>query len=274
MEVKVSIDKLTILGDICTDKFEPIINNNRYGFIEGSGLAKHPYDRNFYMADGSLLQYSKTSGMRALRYEFNPNKINDDKEKIHSRSVAECIATMKYPKLSRVDIAIDLFDINISDYEIYHEAVKTNEWRDRSKRLETLYIGAPNSDIRFRIYNKAKERETVDERSWWRIEVQLRDELAMLPMMNINPFQKLSISKSSVQQIEDIRVRSMLYYLEQFPNEWANISKKSKERYKKILNTLPSKEDLKIADLYQREQQRITNEIKQWLKIAERNNVV
>ena len=273
MDTKVSIDKITILGDM-SDKFETIINNNRYGFIEGSGLAKHPYDRNFYMADGSLLQYTKTSGMKALRYEFNPNKINDDKEKIHSRSVAECIATMKYPKLSRVDIAIDLFDINIADYEINHESVKTNIWRDRSKRLETLYIGAPNSDIRFRIYNKAKEREMDDNRLWWRIEVQLRDEFATLPLIGFNPFEKILISKSSIQQIEDIRIRSMLYYLEQFPEEWTNVSHRSKIRYKKILNTLPSKEEIQLADTYRSEQQRIINELSEWLKIAERNNVI
>lgn len=273
MDTKISIDKITILGDT-SDKFETIINNNQYGFIEGSGLAKHPYDRNFYMADGSLLQYAKTSGMKALRYEFNPNKINDDKEKIHSRSVAECIATMKYPKLSRVDIAIDLFDVNIADYEIHHDSVKTNEWRDRSRRLETLYVGAPNSDMRFRIYNKAKEQQMDDGRIWWRIEAQLRDEFATLLLIGFNPFEKLSISQSQLKQIDDIRVRSMLYYLEQFPEEWSNINRTSKERYKKILNTLTSKEEIKLAAMYQHEQQRISYELSEWLKIAERNNVI
>jgi len=274
LKSKVSIDKIVILGDEVKEKFEQVINNNNFGFIEGSGMAKHPYDRNYYMIDGSVLQYSKVANMRALRYEFNPNKINtSDKEKTHRRAINDCISTMKYPKLSRIDIAIDLYDFNLSEYDIVHDSVKTCVWKDRSGRVETYYIGAPNSDIRFRIYNKAKEQK-IEDKNWWRVEVQLRDEFAVGPLINVNPFKLVKFVKPAIRNVEDMNTRAMLFYLEKNPSDWENISKNTKTKYKKILNTLPSEKEINIAEIFEESAERIQKELRNWLYIAEKNNVI
>jgi hypothetical protein len=273
-KAKVTIDKLVILGDEVKHSFEQTINNNNFGFIEGSGMAKHPYDRNFYMTDGSVLQHSKVANMKALRYEFNPNNINtNDKENTHLRAVYECINTMKYPKISRIDVAIDLYDFNLSEYNIIHESVKTCEWKDRGGRIETYYIGAPNSDIRFRIYNKAKEQK-IDDLNWWRVEVQLRDELAKFILSGGNPFELINFVKPAIRNVKDMSTRAMLFYLEHNPTEWENLSKPTKIKYKKILNTLPSDKEINLADLYNDSADKIKADLKKWLYIAEKNNVI
>jgi DNA relaxase NicK len=42
----------------------------------------------------------------------------------------------------------------------------------------TVYHGSPRSDVRFRIYDKAKERGYTDGRHWVRFEIQVRDDNA------------------------------------------------------------------------------------------------
>src|SRR5699024_7910432 len=142
MNVTVSIDRLTIIGDIVKERFEETIKNNHYGFIVRKGIAKYPYHSNFYMTDGSILQWTDVHTHRALRYDFNPNKIiKDKKENIHRRSVFDIIKTMKYPEFSRIDIAIDIRNVDLSQYQvIFDKSFKRNYWENGSRRLETLYL--------------------------------------------------------------------------------------------------------------------------------------
>jgi len=273
LKSKVSIDRLTILGDEVKERFEQLINNNNFGFIEGTGFAKFPYDKTYYMIDGSVLQYSKNQKTRALRYEFNPNNINpNETEKTHRRAVEGCISTMKYPDLSRIDISIDLYDVDLSEYEIRHESVKTVCYKSGAGKLETYYIGAPDSNLRFRIYDKAKEQK-IEGKNWWRVEVQMRGEVCGW-IKQVNPFEQVKFVKPMLNSVEDIRTKAMLFYLQQNPNEWGKISKNIRSKYKKILNTLPSEKEINVADLYEKSADKIIKELNEWLYFAKRNNVI
>ena len=270
----VSIDRLTILGDEVKDRFEQMINNNNFGFVERSSFAKFPYDKKYHMTDGSVLEHSKNQRNKAIRYDFNPNNINDgDKEKTHRRAINDCISTMKYPKLSRVDISIDLYDIDLSDYEIRHESVKTIYYKSGAGKLETLYIGASESDLRYRIYNKAEE-QGIKDKKWWRVEVQLRRELTEAVFLNANPFELVKFVKPILNSVEDMPTRAMLFYLQENPDQWTSLSKPTRLKYKKILSTLQSEKEINVAEIYENSAERIQKELKQWLYIAQKNNVI
>lgn len=271
--VKVSVDRLTILG-ADSGSFGETINNNNFGFIEGSSIAPHPYKRQFYMTDGSLLQYTDNKEMNALRYDFNPNNVNNhDSERTHQRAVADIIRTMKYPKISRVDIAIDLKDVDLGCYTFTDNVGrKSNSWVDSSNRLETLYVGAPNANLRLRIYNKAKEQK--QEGVWWRIEAQIRNEWCEAVLKGANPFEGISIGKPSWKQIENVQERAMVKLLLDYPDTMSELSRHTKTKYKKMLTSLPTDEHLDAVPIYENNRKEVMKTINFWTMFAGRNNVI
>lgn len=276
MEYGVSLDKLTILGDDC-GRFEETINNNHFGFIEGDSVAAHPYKRNYYMQDGSLLQWTDNRSHRALRYEFNPNKITTlDKERTHRRAVVDIIRTMKYPEPSRIDIAIDIHGVDLGNYSFIDlHSRKKNYWVDGIDRLETLYIGASKSDLRVRIYDKAREQETEGEGSWWRMEAQVRGEFVKSVLeRGLNPFHGIRVAKLGWKQIENIQERAMVKLLLEDPLTIGELSKHTRRKYKKILASLPTTEEINVAGIYEDNRQKIRKDIDYWLDFANRNNVI
>ena len=169
MVENVSIDNLTIVADD-SGRFASLANDPLFSFIERWSPASFPYDKSFYCEDGSIIQYTKREETRALRYEFNPNKIETEDQQ---KNVERILGTMKYPEVSRVDVAFDIKGVDISQYYVLDlVGRKSNVFRDGGGKLETHYIGAPHAPLRIRIYNKAVEQGVKGH--WWRIEAQLR----------------------------------------------------------------------------------------------------
>jgi len=284
--VTCSLDKLTMLGDD-TGNFETMINNNRFGFIERSGVAKHPYKRWFPCLDGSNIQWTDIANFKAIRYEFNPNKIKNSKEREHARAVAEIIKTMKYPKISRFDVAFDFYGYDFNKYIIQDTlSRKKNYWVDSSDQLETLYVGSPNADMRIRIYNKAKEQKIEYPLNWWRIELQYRndscrtvqgevlhgDAIVSISPMIINLLKTLKLYQPSYKQIENVQERAMVKMLLDEPETIKELSKATRSKYKKILSTLPSEKEIDLNELFMSHHDKVLRDIQQFLIIAERNN--
>jgi hypothetical protein len=70
-----------------------------------------------------------------------------------------------------------VLDVN-ADGSNDHYTCKSRYWNvERSSKGTTVYFGSPSSLVRFRIYDKAKERG-FEKLHWVRFEVQLRDERA------------------------------------------------------------------------------------------------
>jgi len=99
---------------------------------------------------------------------------------------------LSYPSdyhLTRLDIAYDDFDntldLDLMDHELSdHNCVTTfkdcSVERSYFKDDMCIYFGSKNSDIMFRCYNKAAERNREDEIDHWvRFEIQLRDDRAL-----------------------------------------------------------------------------------------------
>ena len=98
----------------------------------------------------------------------------------------ELVSTKDY-HLTRLDVAFDdrtgLIDLNKlfreTDDQNYVSKFKAWDIRKSNKGI-TIYHGSEQSDIRFRIYDKARERKREEEGHWVRFEMQLRDDKATM----------------------------------------------------------------------------------------------
>ncbi|MFC9916807.1 replication initiation factor domain-containing protein, partial [Streptomyces sp. NPDC127197] len=232
----------------------------------------------YHMVDGSLFQYTDSDKLQALRYDFNPNNIRPSKENEHRRAVVEILRTMKYPKLSRVDIAFDFKGVDLSDYNFIDEGVrKKNMWFDGTNKLETLYIGAPNAHLRIRVYDKAKERATEGEQvegDWWRVEAQIRGEWINHLLLGISPFSGLQIKQANWESLENVREQAMCKFFLDFPEKMAEVDKNTRSKYKKILASLDANKEIDIQSLYAESKTEIRKQIDYWLDFSRRNDVM
>lgn len=88
--------------------------------------------------------------------------------------------------ITRLDVAYDDHNDLLSikklqkDFLSLNFVSKMEFWScDISSKGVSLYHGAPSSDVRIRIYDKAAERNRVEEGTWTRVELQLRNDYAM-----------------------------------------------------------------------------------------------
>jgi hypothetical protein len=275
----VSIDKLVIVGDD-TGRFSETVSDPYNEHIEKMTGAAFPYRKSWHCVDGSFIQWSDHDKMKPIRVEFNPSKCDGE-------GIERILRSMKYPKVNRVDIAYDFRDIDLSTYKFIDLiSRKRNYWENGSGRLETLYIGSPNSDLRIRIYDKAKEQGV--EGDWWRIEAQLRGDFCKsingdlgvegltLPPFLPDYFQHIKIFIPSLEDLKDIKVqeKAMIHYLLTDSSRFAELSNNSKKKYKKILATLQSNEDLELSDLFAHTRADNMYHIQKWLDISRKNNVI
>lgn len=82
-------------------------------------------------------------------------------------------------RTSRVDVAVDIFDSNISIEQLWRDCIEEQAYkRRRQSRLilsdngDTINIGSRKSDKYIRIYDKAKEQHV--ERDWMRLELEVK----------------------------------------------------------------------------------------------------
>ena len=117
-----------------------------------------------------------------------------------------CIDDPEHFHCSRLDIAFDdwsgALDLDIlSDYTLDCNVVTPFRSSEVTKaglfsglhRPQTVYYGSKTSDIRFRFYNKAAERNRDDVSHWIRCEAQLRDDRAFKAIENIVDFGDVSL---------------------------------------------------------------------------------
>lgn len=113
----------------------------------------------------------------------------DDPENIHITRLDIALDDYSIDPLLKIDqfdsnflIDLDLISSLVQDRNPdgsnSHYSSKSKYWQvDNSSKGKTVYFGSPSSKIRFRIYDKAKERG-FKNLHWVRFEIQLRDENA------------------------------------------------------------------------------------------------
>ena len=184
------------------------------------------------------IEYDKvkadTWDRRNMRVEFNPNKLTHEEMLWLKQNI---IDYMEDDGFTRLDLAFD-FEHDLSDYyAMTDKAVKKTIFYGRNGKPETKYFGVRDSDRFIRIYNKKQERKDnadikVDSEHLWRVEIELKR--SMVDYWN-DCFNDLHILKPNLKAIDNIKERAMIYLLVHEEDEWGNLERRTKNKYRKIL---------------------------------------
>lgn len=203
---------------------------------------------------------------KPFRMEFNPNKY---KSKAGQKMLFTIIRLVSDFHFSRRDIALDLFNIDMNDFNIMDfRGRKRIEYKTASHTLETLYLGSGGSDESVRIYDKAKEQGLKGVK-WWRIEGQLRGDSAK--EMYTNPFKKMKIVVKNGYGHLPIKERAMLLYLQANPDGLSELSPNSRKKYKELLVKDLEEVSLQADSLFLEHMTGLKHDAESWLTFQRQN---
>lgn len=231
-----SIDRLTIMAELSSiDGFYHI-----YEFLpklENCYICRHTDTTMFefsYNIDGmGFVQIDRVN--KKMRIDFNPNHMTLDGKKILN-FLLSFTSNIHY---SRLDLAIDLFNYGISNYNIIDIGNRKSAYfYDRVGKLETMYSGSTKSNKYIRIYNKAIEQK-LEGIDWWRFEIQLRDVYIDKYLNEVNEFYKdILVYQYNCVTDYSTEENAMIEFLLKDTSRFNLLSKNSRSKYKKIIREL------------------------------------
>lgn len=246
LDVKVSLDNITMTAYIKTNKLsllKQIIENQPAIYVTN---AMTDLFNACTKAEGRVMlkiDYDKRKGQafhaRPFRMEFNPNKLRlIDKQIL--KIIIPCLEDIS---ISRVDLTIDLFEVDCSDFILEKKGrpTATKEFRSSTGKLETKYLGAPRSEKQIRLYNKKVEqlaKGTQAEKEfasqfehWWRLEFQLRNRSVeeIFDIINTIIFKPFNF--------DDLPIETQIYLVAYIrdKNMWNKLHRNTRTKYKKLL---------------------------------------
>lgn len=266
--MKISVDRLTICGGVYGDLEEYLSNSL---FVETSFFAKYPYRKSIKFLDGSILQIGEIDAVRSgkikpLRYDFNPNNTTYEKEQM------KIVQLMKNVHLTRLDVAFDVRDVDMSRWLWVDRLSRPyNVYYSGNGLVETWYVGGKDSEMRIRIYNKAKEQKMKDGTVWWRVEVQMRGKVSDCFSkydLEYNPFEDVTPVINGNYQELDIKQRAMVNYLIDNPSGFDELSSKTRSEYKKLIRLIGSWECIDFYRVWKEKNSLVRSEVRSWLGLA------
>ncbi len=248
LELKVSLDNITITAYIKTRKFlnlKKLVESHTAITIQTAMTDMF----RAYTKEGSqvmvYVEYDKIKGQafnaRPFRLEFNPNKLRS----VDTEIIDTIIPYLEDIAISRADLAFDLFEVDCSEFVLEKKGrpTATKEFRSDTGKLETKYLGASRSEKQIRLYNKKKEQlenGTEQEKDfasqfnhWWRLEFQLRSRSVeeIFEAVNTVIFKPFKFDGLSVEA--KLYISALIYN----KGVWREVSKNTRSKYKKILET-------------------------------------
>ncbi|HCV7170068.1 hypothetical protein [Staphylococcus sp. HMSC056G08] len=245
-KISVVFDRITVVGYLIEGRErqlknyverDPRINLRDTGFDK---FKAHALDNKVYVEYDRRL--AKQLNRSEIRVEFNPSKLSDE-EKDFIQFVF--LDNMRGKEFSRIDLAFDL-PINLADFYIMSDkSLKKTIFYGRNDKPETKYFGVRDSERYIRIYNKKLQLSEVDKKEiedeyLWRIEFELKRSMTQ---KWDKCFDDLQIIKPKWKTVENQQKRAMVYMLLNELDEWSNLQRRTKYRYKKLLNEI-SDEDI------------------------------
>jgi len=276
MEVRASIDRLSIVADDAGMK--QVLS--RSIVVQNQRPAPHPYKWQWDIVDGGIVQYSTGAGILPWRIDVNPSKCE---------GWLELLGGLKHARVTRIDIAIDYWGYDLSRVMwLTDRPRKRNWWTGSDGCLETLYIGSPRSVLRYRIYDKRREREEDDENTaaaggeggpvgaggplpppragvpWWRVEAQIRDP----DFVNSwpDPFYGLT---AIVPKAKDWREEAIIQYL-MTPGAWGRMPRNTRMRWRERLQEGAEPLCPTPSEVYQRDCSVLRRKLDTWLSMTKR----
>lgn len=288
----VSIDKLTIMGDVKSyrlEDFQKLVNHSSSIDLwkVGSVAEGKLFNKIFFTFDP---EKAKVMNRRALRMEFNPKHISCTEKDWLLENVLPLLTNIG---LSRLDIAFDC-DYNLAKFA-YIQKIQTKRTKIESRKgdLETLYLGTRTSEKMVRIYNKAvelqerkkkilqkfengigqydiesyedlraelREIEKTERPVWWRLEFELKRDAITIGQ---SIFDNLMIKEPKINSrtVPSIQDRAMLEYLERHPNEISELAKGTKAKYRKMMRELVDENDEDLTEQFKNELEKRKNDL-------------
>jgi hypothetical protein len=285
---RTSVDRLSLTG--CPDslleatlkRYSDLIKSNRPGRYPDRylwqtqsgaiirelepevGAERHLQDDDQWAEDSLVPKYAReapSSGSMRYGVDFNPNTIFPE-ERDMLFDVIGCFKPGTI-SLTRVDIAVDYQGHNLGDYNVAYVGSRPRSQtihQGRSGKLETKYIGAPGSDIRIRIYDKAVEQK--QEGDWWRVEAQCR---RWGKRIIDNPFAGMLLYRNKMP-VDDWETRARVEYYLNHPERHHELNQRQRKRLKELSvseteNLKPSPQEMFAMD----SDQLITEGIGSWI---------
>lgn len=284
ISMKWSIDRITIVGrlndnifyhlengDIVNIDFEMLMRlNENNGYLEAVGasswILRDKWNENIAFIE--MLKFQQGYG----RIDFNPNKI---KAFLHSSLKNFIHDLFLNPHFSRADVACDIFNVDdsfISQYRIC-EPVKTHFIHARSGALETAYFGSSGSEKQVRMYNKKVEQLRKRKilppeiNTWWRVEMQLRRNKATEWFENVknslSNFMSPHFMPNTFSGIERCVIKGLM--LDE--NEWDNLTRSTKYKYKKMMLECVKNDEItqNMLVTFEKSANELKDELDSWL---------
>lgn len=269
-DTKISIDRITLIA-YDDGHFTHYLNNSGYVNKESSVNWKAGFRHAF---KGLQNEFIEVDGKGKVRLDFNPNTANMEE-------IGHILSYLKYPHLTRLDIAIDYFGIDFQNID--WSSMRTRKritYTDEFGTLETLYIGSQYSAKRFRIYNKAlemkeKKKESTIEGHWWRVEVQQRftandnyspSEYLLPNLFTIHPYSKTGVDLSFIKK--DGEKAKVIGYMA-CPELLASADKGTKKKYEKLIQEARERAGAVLEDppheVYEKEKSLLADQLKDLL---------
>ncbi|WP_445005791.1 hypothetical protein [Exiguobacterium alkaliphilum] len=216
---------------------------------------------------------------KRLRLEFNPNRATSDEIR---QMYINIIATMKYPELTRIDLAFDYAE-NLSDVRwIDKKGRPSSQYRNGKCVLETYYAGGSRSKLRVVMYDKKAERaskqgidpEELGERDWWRIELRFKEnEIDKLfsddgynPFDELTPYIPMALGLQSLKWKDRCVVMALM--AEEGESIFGEMDAKSRAKYKNLLceYTMPTPVDIGFD--FEQQKNDLLEQVVSWFKYA------
>lgn len=249
----VSVDRITLLGkprgSIDTDTFMRMI------------YKKYVRQSFFKATNGYNIVDPKTSEnvayievpahrVNSIRIDFNPKRVRQNPIAEQIRELKWIISQLIDIKFSRLDIAIDILNVDVTGYRPYLFGATSSIIYGRDQAPQTYYVGARSSRSQLRFYNKFAElkasRKKIPDgiKSYWRFEVQLRGSKTETwyedCLAKLDNFYK--IDPHGASNLHDEMVLAALAVDRSF---FDRMGKNSQQKYRKMLRN----SDVQVRDL-------------------------
>src|SRR5699024_9654813 len=270
--ISVSFDRITVVGALIPEREKWVkkhLETNNQIDLRDTGYDRfkcHALKNKVYVEYNR--KQAQAMGRSEIRVEFNPNELSEEEKQLVQFIFLD---NMRNKDISRIDLDFDL-DIDLENYyAMTDKALKRTIFFGRDDKVETKYFGVRDSERYIRIYNKKKQlsqvkKEEITADHLWRIEFELKRSMT-------NKWDKclddMHIIMPAWKTIENHQKRAMVYMLLHEDDEWANLERRTKYRYKKLLKEIS---DINIADdlreVLSDQNQKLSEELQGYIAIS------
>lgn len=276
-DIKVSFDRITIVGDLIPEQAKILRDLVAFDSNISVRDAKTDMFECHALSNKAYIRYDKYIGQalerRNMRIEFNPNELTREEEAYLFDTFVSRMANRGF---SRIDLAFDI-NMDLKQYYVMSDkAIKEIIFLSRKKEVETKYFGVRDSERYIRIYDKKKQlsevkEEEITEEHLWRIEFELKRDMTKKWDAC---FDNLSILQPAWKTLEKSSERAMVYMLLNEEDEWGYLDRKTKAKFKKIIKEISDvhlENDMK--NILQNEHTRLKNELADWMRPSQYDKI-